>query len=264
MVAKPESMTRRPSAGTARFYQTVHRAWWPEAGSEYQSSDRWAAVYRILQTSDLSCLLNLGFENLSSLLHLGRGLAIGRQIGIDIDAERVRRAREQHIEAYMCDISSERLPLDDGTVTCVYMGEVIEHLVDPDYAFEEIARVTRKGGMIVITTPNLASWYNRLLLLAGIQPLGTEVSSKFILGRKMMALGQMGRPVGHIRLFTLRALRDFLALYPLHDVQISGYSNAAIPFDPFFAQFAALSSGLVVRARAGMIARDGGSTNMGP
>lgn len=256
MATDTDSADKRRSSSPSKFYEAAHRNWWTDAETRVHGRDRWATVSRILRSSDLSCFLNVGFESVSSLLHHSRTLPIGRHIGIDIDVERVRQAREVNIEAYACDLSVERLPLDDETVTCVYMGEVIEHLFDPDHAVEELIRVTKKGGTIVFTTPNLGAWYNRCLLLVGIQPLTTEVSSRYNLGRVTRLLGQMNRPVGHIRLFTHRALRDFLALYSLDRVQVSGYSNDAIPFDSIFARFVSLSSGFVVQARVASNSRE--------
>ena len=46
------------------------------------------------------------------------------------------------------------------------MSELIEHLVDPDGAVAEVRRVLRPGGSLLLSTPNLAAWYNRALLAA--------------------------------------------------------------------------------------------------
>lgn len=46
------------------------------------------------------------------------------------------------------------LPLADGSVDVVVMTEVIEHLVRPELAVWELARVLRPGGWLVLTTNN--------------------------------------------------------------------------------------------------------------
>ena len=63
------------------------------------------------------------------------------------------------------------LPISNACLDAVFAGEIIEHLVDTDSFIAEIARVLRPGGHTVITTPNLASFENRLRLLAGIYPI---------------------------------------------------------------------------------------------
>ena len=75
------------------------------------------------------------------------------------------------------------LPLADSSVDIVIMSELIEHLVDPDRHLDEAWRVLRPGGTLLLSTPNLAAWYNRVLLACGIQPLFTEVSLRGIYGR---------------------------------------------------------------------------------
>ncbi|HWH27882.1 MAG TPA: class I SAM-dependent methyltransferase [Mycobacteriales bacterium] len=49
---------------------------------------------------------------------------------------------------------AEQLPLPEASVDVVVMSEVIEHLVRPELAVWEIARVLRPGGVFVMTTNN--------------------------------------------------------------------------------------------------------------
>jgi SAM-dependent methyltransferase len=50
--------------------------------------------------------------------------------------------------------TAEALPLADASVDVVVLSEVIEHLVRPELAVWEIARVLRPGGTFVMTTNN--------------------------------------------------------------------------------------------------------------
>jgi hypothetical protein len=70
--------------------------------------------------------------------------------------------------------------------------------------------VLKPGGHIILSTPNLACLPNRLLLPLGIQPLFSEVSETTVLGRVLRLLGEGGTPVGHLRLYTKRALLRYL------------------------------------------------------
>jgi SAM-dependent methyltransferase len=93
----------------------------------------------------------------------------------------------------------------------VFCGEVLEHMFSPDRLLRQLASVLRPDGLLVLSTPNLAYWVNRLLLLLGISPLFIENSSEVTLGRRSRRLGQ-GQPTqGHVRVFTHRAVLDLLA-----------------------------------------------------
>jgi len=57
------------------------------------------------------------------------------------------------------------LPFGDGQFDAVVCLEGLEHLVDPVWLIAELARVTRAGGEIVISTPNVMNFYSRLQFL---------------------------------------------------------------------------------------------------
>ncbi|MGQ9507197.1 MAG: class I SAM-dependent methyltransferase, partial [Candidatus Bathycorpusculaceae bacterium] len=142
--------------------------------------------------------------------------------GVDISEVAVEEARKFGVNAYRVDVSCENFPFPDGYFNIVYMGDMIEHLINPDFAIKEVGRVTKFDGFIVLSTPNLASWLNRLLLLFGIQPLFSEVSTIKQFGRFK---GQTVFSVGHLRLFTYRALMQFLEFHGFEIVKTVGAPN---------------------------------------
>jgi SAM-dependent methyltransferase len=94
----------------------------------------------------------------------------------------------------------------------VFCGEVIEHVFSPDAVLADLKGLLRPDGVLILSTPNLGYWVNRLLLFVGISPLFVENSSNVKLGRRFRFLGQGNDTQGHIRLFTYRAVRDLLDL----------------------------------------------------
>jgi len=144
--------------------------------------------------------------------------------GVDISSKAVELAEKAGLNAYRLDISSEKLPFENEYFDLVYMGDVIEHLVNPDFAIDEAARVMRPNGYLVITTPNLASWLNRMLLLLGFQPLSSEVSTVKDFGRPDRQSRISRLPVGHLRIFTFRALKEFLSYYRFEIIEAKGVS----------------------------------------
>jgi len=59
--------------------------------------------------------------------------------------------------------------LDDQIVDAIYAGEVIEHVLQTSKLLTEMFRVLRKGGLIHMTTPNLAYLLNLVSILRGKQ-----------------------------------------------------------------------------------------------
>ena len=170
--------------------------------------------------------------------------------GVDISSRAIKIAKEAGVNAYKANVSCEKLPFEDGYFDVVYMGDVIEHLVNPDLAINEAARVIKSNGFLVLSTPNLASWLNRLLLLLGMQPLFSEVST-------VRSFGRLGRPssfpVGHLRLFTHEALKEFLTYYRFKIVNVVGAPCEGLPtvlskIDKIFSKFPSLSSIVIVVA----------------
>jgi SAM-dependent methyltransferase len=58
------------------------------------------------------------------------------------------------------DLARE-LPFEDNSFDCVVSIEVIEHIPDHLTFMQELVRVTRPGGLLFITTPNLMSLSSR-------------------------------------------------------------------------------------------------------
>jgi SAM-dependent methyltransferase len=57
------------------------------------------------------------------------------------------------------------LPYKDGIFDCVTCVEGIEHLENPHLLIREIARALKRGGVLVITTPNIMNIKSRLYFL---------------------------------------------------------------------------------------------------
>ena len=170
-----------------------------------------------------------------------------RIVGLDWSADALRHARSRGLTLVRAEVEPAGLPVASGRADVVIMSELIEHLVDPDSALEEARRVLRPGGTLLLSTPNLAAWYNRGLLVLGVQPLFTEVSLRGVFGRPGSQVA------GHLRLFTRRALVGLLAARGFGAIQVSGapYHDVPRPLRPLdraFCAWPAAASILLVRA----------------
>ena len=80
-------------------------------------------------------------------------------VGLDWSRAALDLAHDRGIPVVRAALDGAGLPLADASVDVVIMSELIEHLVDTDGALEEVARVLVPGGTLLLSTPNLAAWY---------------------------------------------------------------------------------------------------------
>jgi SAM-dependent methyltransferase len=92
-----------------------------------------------------------------------------RPIACDVVPDALRTADRRGVPAVGLDVGSH-LPFQDGTLAGILAGEIIEHVYDPALLLAECARVLRPGGVLVLTTPNLATAQDRLRFLLGRTP----------------------------------------------------------------------------------------------
>ena len=169
-------------------------------------------------------------------------------IGVDWSAMALVQARARGLLVIQGGVDASGLPLPDASADVVIMSELIEHLVDTDAAAGEARRILRPGGILLLSTPNLAAWFNRGLIGLGVQPVFSEVSLRGIYGRPG------DQVVGHLRLFTRRALVEFLTDQgftcervlgaPYHDVP-----GPLRPLDRWLCHWPSMASILLVQAR---------------
>lgn len=114
---------------------------------------------RVLRVLDVGC----------APWQLGRALEEG---GHHVDGITSRWYAIDQPNVSLLDIQTEAFPQDDGTYDLVLFGEIIEHLPQsPVPPLREMLRVTRGGGRLILTTPNLVCGSNRLAFLRGRSPM---------------------------------------------------------------------------------------------
>ena len=119
---------------------------------------------------DLACqgkdILELGCADGFISRHLSeRGC---RVTGLEIDPEAAERARQWCERVVLYDLNrpdwTDRVGPGFDTVLC---GDVLEHLVEPEVALQQIHKILAPGARVLICLPNIAHFRVRLKLLAG-------------------------------------------------------------------------------------------------
>jgi methionine biosynthesis protein MetW len=110
----------------------------------------------------------------------------------------------------------ERLPWDDGYFDVIVLSDVIEHVVNLWPAMEEISRLLKPDGHVVLSTPNIACLKARLLLLLGVFP-----ASKPKEGFALRTNAEL-HDGGHVHYFTFSMLDHLFARYGFAKVEKFG------------------------------------------
>jgi len=134
--------------------------------------------------------------------------------GLDIDKEHVQLAQGRGIDAKYCDLNHDQLPFDNERFDLIFAGEVIEHLIDTDGFISELYRCIQPGGHVLITTPNLVSFENRVRIMLGVYPAWVNYNLS---------------GSGHVRAYTPRVLRKQLRE---HGFEVVVHKGNWVPFIP--------------------------------
>ena len=119
------------------------------------------ALRRYLERAPLGRVLDIGCGDgvmLETVADLAQALA-----GVDAYSGAVDATRRRVPLADLRVVDLEQgLPFPDNAFNTVLFCDVIEHLRQPVFALEEIARTLRHGGRLMLTTPNANSPFRLL------------------------------------------------------------------------------------------------------
>ena len=175
-----------------------------------------------LSTSRYDDVARLAADEDGAVLDLGCGggqllMALSSQFeslsGLDLSDNRIRAARQAVVEHcpeqaerfdFRVGRADETLPYANDSFDVVIACAVIEHVVNLFVAMDEIARVCRPGGCVIITVPNICYVKHVFSLIAGQVPLTGTGTYDISYWR------EHGWDGGHFHYFSKRALGDLL------------------------------------------------------
>jgi 2-polyprenyl-3-methyl-5-hydroxy-6-metoxy-1,4-benzoquinol methylase len=89
--------------------------------------------------------------------------------GLDISETCIKKAKKVGVNAVVCDLETEDFPFKEK-FDVILVAEMLEHVIDTDTFLKKISKSLKSDGILVLTTPNLASFGRRLLLLVNKNP----------------------------------------------------------------------------------------------
>lgn len=127
------------------------------------------AFEMLLPYSKFDSFLDIGCGDLTNLITLEK--LFNQGFGVDIASYPSWKPLQDKYVTHQQNLDNGSLPFSDQMFDAVTILMVLEHVFDPFIVIEEISRVTKPGGYLVINVPNIAYLKHRLGLLFGKLPV---------------------------------------------------------------------------------------------
>jgi ubiquinone/menaquinone biosynthesis C-methylase UbiE len=123
--------------------------------------------------------------------------------GVDISPSRIKETEERARSIsdsqkfhFIVSNLNEKIPLPDKMFDAITCVATLEHLFDPYFVIDEIYRLLRPDGILILEVPNIAYFKYRLQLLFGKLP-ATSAAANW---------KESGWDGGHLHYFTKKSL----------------------------------------------------------
>jgi ubiquinone/menaquinone biosynthesis C-methylase UbiE len=199
---------------------------------EEQAESRWASekiklLIRTLQTlPKCDRVADIGCRSGGQTAYYKEHAGIKEMHGFEISESPLEEARKKSLTTHVWISGVSACPIEDNFFDAIIAGDLIEHLVDTDVFLEELWRVLRPEGYLLITTPNLAWWWNRVRLLLGKVPGGMgSVSSKYARDKAV--------DTKHLRVSVNSEWAYLFQQHGFECISVTGYNYPGLLREPF-------------------------------
>lgn len=135
--------------------------------------------------------------------------------GVDIAPKALKNAKNKGLKTKKFDLAKSKWPYKDDYFDLIIAGDIIEHVYDTENFVKECRRILRKGGELIISTPNINSYQNRLLVLFGKMPLWIDFAPN-------ISPYKLYKTSGHVRVFNKKSLRKLVEAYGFKVEKLTG------------------------------------------
>ena len=153
----------------------------------------------------------------------------GTVIGLEYDFERAAEARAN--SSYILNAAGEAVPLPAGTFDLILSHEVLEHVQDDRLAIQEMVRLLKPGGRIVLFVPNRGYPF---------ETHGIYWKGKYRFGNKLfvnyLPRALRNKLAPHVRVYSTKDLEALFADQPVRFMErtiiFGAYDNLIARFGP--------------------------------
>jgi SAM-dependent methyltransferase len=171
-------------------------------------------------------------ETISEIIkHSGKNFNL--VVGVDGQKESLEYAKNEKITPVQANFDYT-LPFKDNSFDVVFSHQVIEHLNNLDIFVKELHRVTKPGGVCILSTENLSSWHNIFAITLGFQEFSNSPSKDFNVANPFWKPWKQKFENRHDHK-TIIAIRSLCGLLEVHGFVIKKVIGSG--YYPFFGMF---------------------------
>lgn len=140
------------------------------------------AILFSLKIPKCPTLLDIGCWDGVTTSAYGKSCNAHKLFGVEVFNEQATLAERHGIDVARINLEEKVFPWPDSSVDIVVCNQVFEHLKDIFKPLDQISRVLKPGGVLIISVPNLTSLHNRIMLLIGLQPSSIRIFGPHVRG----------------------------------------------------------------------------------
>ncbi|MFH0714648.1 MAG: methyltransferase domain-containing protein [Candidatus Diapherotrites archaeon] len=142
------------------YYSELRSKGHPAQRFFYETREAYLLEFARLKKSDIVADVGCGSGIVSEKI----SPHVKKVIGVDLSAGSISFAQKRAKKLKLKNISyktgrAEKIPLPNNSIDVCILSHVIEHSKQPHKALQEAKRVLRKGGKLIIATPNYHSMW---------------------------------------------------------------------------------------------------------
>jgi methionine biosynthesis protein MetW len=197
-------------------------------------------------TSKGGKLLDIGCADGRLTFEFKKAIQADEVYGIDVVENYLKASLEKGIKINKVNVNEDKFPFSDNYFDTVIASEIIEHCIVPENLLREVYRVLKPEGYFILSTPNLASYFDRFMLLIGSQPLALEASfefpsvgeiRKFAFSSANKSRESYSGDPGHIRCMSYKTTIQFIELLKFYICKTASYSWSHSSVKPYIRPF---------------------------
>lgn len=136
------------------------------SNSKYQNNPNsvWSKISNFINSNTLILDIGCSSGNFGSEITKRKKCIVD---GIEIDNEDATIATTKLRRVWNIDIERDQLPKEMERYDYIYLGDVIEHLVDPVNVLRKIKSLIKNNGKLLFSVPNMAHILTRITIMKG-------------------------------------------------------------------------------------------------